>query len=162
MILLLELNPLSRPVAITEILLLLALAAFIGWVLAKLILRGRITSLKETIVQRSLELEECNNRVRGFRATNLSSLAAIEIEDDLKVVEGIGPKIEALLKSKGIATFSRLASTSEESILKILHDAGPRFYMHDPATWREQATLAHNGRWEELEELQNRLSGGRE
>lgn len=162
MILLLELNPLSRPVAITEILLLVAFAAFVGWVLARLILRGRIISLREAITQRSLELEECNSRVTSFTTTEFSTLTAIEVEDDLKVVEGIGPKIEALLKSKGIATFSRLASTSEESILKILHDAGPRFQMHDPATWRQQATLAHNGKWEELEELQNRLTGGRE
>lgn len=53
------LDPLSRPVAIVEMLLLLALAAIIGWFIARLILNGRISSLRASIAQREQELADC-------------------------------------------------------------------------------------------------------
>ncbi len=53
------LDPFSRPVAITEMLLLLALAAFIGWLLARLIWAGRISALQAAIADKENELEDC-------------------------------------------------------------------------------------------------------
>ncbi|QMW05094.1 hypothetical protein [Spirosoma foliorum] len=53
------LDPFSRPVAISEIVLLLALAAFIGWLLGRLIPASRIRSLRESIDNKEAELEEC-------------------------------------------------------------------------------------------------------
>lgn len=53
------LDPLSRPVAIVEMLLLLSLAAFIGWLIARLILNGRINSLRAFIAEREQELADC-------------------------------------------------------------------------------------------------------
>lgn len=53
------LEPLSLPVAIVEILLLLALAAFIGWFIARLILNGRLNSLRADIAERERELADC-------------------------------------------------------------------------------------------------------
>ena len=81
---------------------------------------------------------------------------------DLKTVEGIGPKIERLLKNHGIPDLPSLAMAKEERLREILSDAGRRYNIHDPATWPEQATLAVNGEWAKLEELQERLKGGRE
>ena len=83
-------------------------------------------------------------------------------QDDLKMVEGIGPKIEGLLNDGGIVTWEDLATAPTEKVQAILDEAGPRYRMHDPATWAKQAKLAHEGKWEELEELQDRLDGGRE
>ena len=34
--------------------------------------------------------------------------------------------------------------------------------MHDPTSWPDQSMLAAEGRWEELEELQDVLLGGRD
>ena len=82
--------------------------------------------------------------------------------DDLKLVEGIGPKIEGLLKEGGINTWADLADAPTDKVQAILDEAGPRYRMHDPATWSKQARLAADGKWEELEALQERLDGGRE
>jgi large subunit ribosomal protein L27 len=34
--------------------------------------------------------------------------------------------------------------------------------MHSPKTWAKQAKLAHEEKWQDLEDLQDRLVGGRE
>jgi len=80
--------------------------------------------------------------------------------EDLKVLEGIGPKIAQLLKDDGILTFAQLADTSVERLEAILHAAGPNFRLADPATWPEQARLAADGKWDALRVLQDRLIGG--
>ena len=81
--------------------------------------------------------------------------------DDLKKIEGIGPKIAQLLIDAGIPTFAKLATASQTRLKKILADAGNRYKMHNPATWPEQAKLAKAGKWDELKKLQDRLDGGR-
>lgn len=83
-------------------------------------------------------------------------------QDDLKIVEGIGPKIEELLHKEEITTWEQLASADYGRLTGILRDAGPRFQMHDPKTWPAQARLALENRWAELEEYQDSLSAGRE
>ena len=82
--------------------------------------------------------------------------------DDLKMVEGIGPKIEGLLKDAGIQTWSDLANADLEKVQGILDEAGPRYRMHDPATWSKQASLAADAKWDELDDYQNHLKGGKE
>jgi predicted flap endonuclease-1-like 5' DNA nuclease len=80
--------------------------------------------------------------------------------DDLKVIEGIGPKIEDLCHGIGIRTWFDL-STIESSLLRtMLDDAGSRFKMHDPTTWPKQAELLANGRWEDFKALTDDLRGG--
>ncbi len=83
-------------------------------------------------------------------------------QDDLKMVEGIGPKIEGLLHAGGIMTWEDLANAPTEDVQKILDDAGPRYRMHQPTTWAKQARLAADAKWEELEKYQDWLDGGRE
>ncbi|GAB4016528.1 hypothetical protein [Spirosoma koreense] len=62
------LDPFSRPVAITEILLLLALAAFIGWLLGRLVLAGRISSLRSALADKKNELDECRSAKAPLRS----------------------------------------------------------------------------------------------
>lgn len=81
--------------------------------------------------------------------------------DDLKKIEGIGPKIAEILSGNGIDTFGKLAATEAEKIKEILAEAGNRYKMHDPTTWPQQSQLAADGKWEELEKLQDELKGGR-
>ena len=80
---------------------------------------------------------------------------------DLKVVEGIGPKIETLLKNAGIQNWSMLANSSVNRIQDILTSAGDRYRLADPGTWPKQAELASQGKWTELKEYQDFLSGGK-
>lgn len=83
-------------------------------------------------------------------------------KDNLKKIEGIGPKIEALLNQSGIYTFQQLSLATHEFLLNILHNAGSRYRMHDPKSWPKQAKLAYSNQWQELEVLQLALKGGRE
>jgi large subunit ribosomal protein L17 len=83
-------------------------------------------------------------------------------DDDLTKVEGVGPKIAELLNNVGITTFAQLASADDETVQQVLVDAGPRFNVHDATTWNEQAALARDGKWDELQALQDRLKGGKE
>jgi molybdopterin-containing oxidoreductase family membrane subunit len=86
--------------------------------------------------------------------------ASVE-SDDLKKIEGIGPKIAEILNNGGIHTFVQLADSDPAFIKTLLEKAGPRYQMHDPGTWPEQAALARDGRWDELDDLQDRLDGGK-
>lgn len=81
--------------------------------------------------------------------------------DDLTKIEGIGPKISELLADGGIPTFGALAAAPVERLREILDAAGSRYQVHDPASWPMQAGLAADGKWDELQELQDRMDGGR-
>ncbi|MFM9989699.1 hypothetical protein [Flavobacterium sp.] len=83
-------------------------------------------------------------------------------KDDLKIVEGIGPKIEELYHNAGIKTWKALSETSLEKSQEILDSAGDRFAMHNPGTWAKQSLLAYQGKWKELKDWQNKLDGGKE
>ncbi len=82
-------------------------------------------------------------------------------QDDLKIVEGIGPKIAQLLVSNGINTWDALAKADVSRLKEILESGGDRFRMHDPSTWPEQAMLARDEKWDELDEYQEFLNGGK-
>ncbi|MGB3545877.1 MAG: hypothetical protein WBA17_02825 [Saprospiraceae bacterium] len=81
--------------------------------------------------------------------------------DDLRVVEGVGPKIEGLLNAAGITSWRGLADADQDFVQGILDEAGPRYRMHSPGTWAKQAALAAEAKWGELEQLQGELDGGK-
>jgi ribosomal protein L13 len=87
---------------------------------------------------------------------------ATSTKDDLKKIEGIGPKIEEHLNSAGIVTYSDLANAKMEALEQILTDAGPRYSIHKPTTWAEQSAMARDGKWTELKTWQDELNGGKE
>lgn len=78
--------------------------------------------------------------------------------DDLKRIEGIGPKTSAVLNTAGITTFQALADHTAEEIKEILRAAKSRGV---PTTWPEQAKLAAAEDWDGLDKLQDELKGGR-
>lgn len=83
-------------------------------------------------------------------------------ENDLKIVEGIGPKIEELYHNADIKTWLALSETSVEKSQSILDAAGERYAIHNPSTWARQAELAYQGKWQELKDWQDALDGGKE
>lgn len=80
-------------------------------------------------------------------------------EDDLKKIEGIGPKVEQVLKEAGIRNFEALSNAKVERVRDVLKAAG--LQMMNPDGWIEQARLAANGDWDGLQKLQDELLGGR-
>jgi small subunit ribosomal protein S6 len=81
--------------------------------------------------------------------------------DNLKRIEGIGPKIAEVLRAAGVASFAKLASMKPDEVKDILVAAGDRFSFQDPTTWPAQADMAAKGEWDKLKKWQEDLKGGR-
>lgn len=84
---------------------------------------------------------------------------AADREDDLEIIEGIGPKVSEVLKGGGIVSFSDLAHASPEKVNELLRSAS--LGMMDSAGWIEQAKLAAKGDMEGLKKMQDEMKGGR-
>jgi ribosomal protein L30 len=80
--------------------------------------------------------------------------------DDLELIEGIGPKIAAVLHAAGIVTFADLAAADTSRLAEILQQES-NLRLADPGTWPEQAALAAAGKWDEFKVLTEQLKGGR-
>lgn len=83
-------------------------------------------------------------------------------QDDLKIIEGIGPKIEELFHNAGIKTWKQLGETSVARCQEVLDGGGERFTVHNPGTWPKQAEMAYHGLWNDLKVWQDQLDGGKE
>lgn len=161
----------SFPVAVAEIALLLLGATVAGWFLAKVIIKKRIDNLQELLEEKKYELAQLrtltDTTVDYPIATNASktvypTISPDHAPDDLKVIEGIGPKIEEILNKAGIHTYEQLMETPVLRTAGYLKKAGPRYQLQDPSSWPEQAALAKQQKWEELERLKLKLISGRE
>lgn len=80
-------------------------------------------------------------------------------EDDLEIIEGIGPKVAQVLKAAGILSFDDLAHASVEKVNELLKSA--KLNMMDSAGWIEQAKLAAKGDMDGLKKMQDEMKGGR-
>ena len=81
-------------------------------------------------------------------------------KDDLKKIEGIGPKIQELLGKAGINTFKDLSEHKRDFLKSLLDEGGPQYRVHEPESWPQQAKQASEGKWEDLKKLQTELIGG--
>ena len=81
--------------------------------------------------------------------------------DDLKIIEGIGPRLELILYNGGIRTFKELAETRVDKIKEIMIAAGKNPNFNDPSTWPEQARLLANGEMEKFKAYTKWLDGGK-
>ena len=150
-------------------------------------LTSDVTDLRVKITQLESELNDKNEQIRKLKSdlmicegernvlkskggvtAKAAAVAATVMfagtkykTDDLKIVEGIGPKIAELLNKGGIETWNALAETSTDRIKEILDAAGPAYQIHDPSTWPEQARMADNGEWDALKKYQDELDGGK-
>ncbi|MEN9413199.1 MAG: hypothetical protein RLZZ342_286 [Candidatus Parcubacteria bacterium] len=130
--------------ATLEILIMLAGAALLGYLL------------------RVLMESHCAPAVKTPAATAPIVLPQSMRPDDLKLIEGIGPKIEKVLQEAEIKTFAQLASKTAQELRAVLDVYGDRFGFAATETWPKQAALARDGKFPELEEYKKRLYGGME
>lgn len=113
----------------------------------------RISELEAQVktLQQGTEIDLAAAKAAGFK---------LKDENDLTAIEGIGPKINDLIKADGVTTFSALSHTPVSSIQTVLDNAGSRYQIANPGTWPDQANLAANNRWSALKALQDVLDGG--
>ena len=81
--------------------------------------------------------------------------------DDLTKIEGIGPKIAEALNNAGVTSFAQMASMTSQDIKDILTNSDGTFGNHDSTTWPQQAAMAAEGKWDELNAWQDELDGGK-
>ncbi|ENA1795119.1 50S ribosomal protein L21 [Flavobacterium psychrophilum] len=98
---------------------------------------------------------------KAEKAVEAKAPKAAKKGDDLKIIEGIGPKAAEVLVAAGIDTFAKLAKIKAEKINEILDGAEAKVQHLDPTTWPQQAQLAADGKMDELKKLQDELNGGK-
>ena len=160
-----------------------ALCAYFGYLLGK----GKSTTIDNTADLKLLQdknaklqadLDACKGKLSAG-AVAAASLAATEKpmsfdaaaakaamgktikQDDLKVVEGIGPKIESMFKDAGIKTWKALSEAAVADCQKVLDSGGDRYKVHDPASWPMQAKMCYEGKWKELAKWQEEHDHGK-
>ena len=109
----------------------------------------RLRELDSSLIEKEQEVAALIARVNAM-------------QDDLSIIDGIGPKISAVLGLAGIKSFSQLASTDEDRIRDILEAENPNLLrLTDPSTWFEQARMAADGDWEALSSIQDKIKSAR-
>jgi predicted flap endonuclease-1-like 5' DNA nuclease len=125
-------------------------------------LQGDVRRMDDEIASLKLTIDKLEKEARLLEESVVAKpeemIRQHAAADDLKAVLGIGPKISRLLMNRGINTWKALSEAAPDSIREILaNDGGERFRVHNPDTWPHQARLLHEGRWDELKELQGKL-----
>ncbi|MCL9806608.1 hypothetical protein NAT51_13820 [Flavobacterium amniphilum] len=164
------------------------ISSALGFLLGKMVVGGDQLNMKSKLDTCSSENEQLNYQIYllkkeledlkaktettqgiksetniAFDAETAASVFGHKItENDLKIIEGIGPKIEELYHAAGIKTWKDLGETPVQTLQDILNEAGSNFAMHNPETWSKQAVLAYLGKWQDLKEYQDSLDAGRE
>ena len=106
-------------------------------------------TLEESITQKHQEIEQLK--------TNMKAM-----QHNFSIIEGIGKKVSTILRLANINTFTKLASTDTNTINSILEKSDPRILrLTDSTTWPEQAKLAAENKWDDLEILKASLKRGR-
>jgi predicted flap endonuclease-1-like 5' DNA nuclease len=165
-------NPFELGNAWWQHILMLAVSAILGYIIGYITRKSQVESLEAELAWLDASVDDCQESKKIIATPAPAEIVvpttafvhepiAPVIPDDLKVVEGIGPKIEQLLNKEGILTFAQLATTAPERIKEILIAGGSRFQMHDPTTWPAQSALARDGKWDELKVWQDALNKGR-
>lgn len=164
----------TRGDATWEIIIML-LGAFILGYLLRLALGSKsednsdADALRKENKRLKSELESCrkSKTMATAAATVATGIAALPKTarpanpDDLKKIEGIGPKLERIMNGGGVWTFEQMADAKAEQLLMIIREEWPENKVHDPTTWPEQAALARDAKWDELAILQDNLKGGK-
>lgn len=82
---------------------------------------------------------------------------AMKGADDLTIIEGVGPKINELMKTHGVNTFADVARSSVPNLQKVLDAGGPHFRLANPKTWPQQAQMVVDNRWSALKTFQDQM-----
>lgn len=146
---------------------------------------AELKSLETENAKLKADLDACNKKIKTASTTSktkasVSSLAAAAPvamafdaiaakaafgkkikQDDLKIVEGIGPKIEGLFHNFEIKTWKALSETSVKKCQEVLNSGGDRYRIHDPASWPMQSKMAYEGAWKKLIKWQDEHKAGK-
>jgi len=118
----------------------------------KVVAKSKATAPKAKVATKSKATASAKRKVTAAKKIRTNKA------DNLKLIEGVGPKLEAILLKNGIITFNDLAKSKVTTLRTILEKAGPRYNMHNPTTWAKQAKFAAKGQMTELKKYQATLN----
>ena len=122
-------------------------------------LQADLSSCEESLSEQS---SHPGHREYHFDAKSAKAIFGRFInEDDLKIVEGIGPKIEGLFHNYNIKTWKALSRVSVAKCREVLDSGGEKYRLHDPASWPMQAKMCYQGKWKELYRWQEEHKHGK-
>lgn len=124
-------------------------------------LERRLRSMKNLLAEREADLARLSSAPALDRDAARAAGFELKRDDDLEIIEGIGPKVAEVLREAGVTSFLALAQLTPAQIKETLARGGPGFGLANPQTWGDQALLAANNRWASLAALQSALVGGR-
>jgi len=112
---------------------------------------------KTTTAKKAAPKKTAPKKVVAKKAPTSKKTAAKVVRikaDDLKVIEGVGPKLESILKAAGYKNHTDLAAAKVADLRKVLAEAGSRYQMHNPTSWAKQAQMASKGEFDKLKKWQ--------
>ncbi len=148
--------------ATAEILIMLIGAALIGYLARILVERFRTMERPVIAMPAAKPAAATVRREVAPAAMPVASAAPVQHAkpDDLKIIEGIGPKVEAALHAAGMTTFAEMAAATPSALRTILDKHGERFALVATDTWPRQAALVRDGLMDEFDAYKRRLYGG--
>ena len=127
-------------------------------------LENKLGSMKEELdsCQKALANAKEDGKAHSFDFKAAKSVFGKTIkQDDLKVIEGIGPKIEGLFHNYNIKTWDALAHVTVAKCQEVLDSGGDRYRVHDPSSWPMQAMMCYENKWKELYRWQEEHKHGK-
>lgn len=130
-------------------------------------LERRVEGLESELASRQQEIRELREQVRepvapadsglamGDVPAHIAEIAArtaggeAVVEDDLKMVHGIGPKLESTLKGLGIASFRQIANLEDDDIAHITEILGVFKGRIERDDWVSNAAKQHAKKYSE-------------
>lgn len=156
------------------------LCAILGYLIGKsrdntLALTSDLNALSDKNVRLEADLADCHHKLSSYAGMASTYVPAIPFDaraartafgkrikqDDLTVVEGIGPKIAGLFHNYDIKTWKALSETSVAKCQEVLDSGGERYKVHDPASWPMQAKMCYEGKWKDLYKWQEEHHHGK-
>ena len=112
--------------------------------------KGKIDAYTESVVEekKTKKTKKTTKKAAAPKAAKEASKVVIEktaIQDDLKVIKGIGPVLEKSLKELNITSYAQIAKITIKDLTKVLNDAGINAKIYDLSGWKAQAKLALKG-----------------
>jgi predicted flap endonuclease-1-like 5' DNA nuclease len=103
---------------------------------------------KKTKKTKTTKTKKTAKKAAAPKATKEEAKVVIEktdVQDDLKVIKGIGPVLEKSLNELNITSYAQIAKITIKDLTKVLNDAGINAKIYDLSGWKAQAKLALKG-----------------
>lgn len=115
--------------------------------------KGKIDKYTEGIVEEEKPAKKAKAKKTTKKAAPKAEVKAeapivmekTEVQDDLKVIKGIGPVLEKSLNELNITSYAQIAKITIKDLTKVLNDAGINAKIYDLSGWKAQAKLAMAG-----------------